>query len=123
MPRDLPLTGATGQVAQVPEETVYYCAQCGAEVTRARWEQAVEGGHEHTVFNPAGQVFRIVCFQEAPGVQAVGPASRHFTWFRGFVWRIGVCRACAAHLGWRYEAEGKPFFFGLIRSTLSTRRT
>ena len=56
-----------------------YCAACGHGVTRARWRIVRNGDHEHTVFNPAGQLFRVVCFAEAPGVAAIGEATDDFT--------------------------------------------
>lgn len=98
---------------------VYRCAACDATVTHERWGIAVDGGHERTFFNPAGLVFRILCFKEAPGVAAAGAASDAFTWFRGTAWRVGLCRGCGAHLGWRYEGNRAPaVFFGLIKSAL-----
>ena len=44
-----------------------YCAGCGHLVTRGRWRISRRDAHEHTVFNPAGRLFTIVCFGEAPG--------------------------------------------------------
>jgi len=81
----------------------------------------MNGDHEHVVFNPAGLVFRILCFKEAPGAVAEGAASGEFTWFNGWDWRIARCCGCALHLGWRYESsKDPPIFFGLIQSALVT---
>ena len=96
------------------------CAACGRLLTRGRWRFSMNGDHEHTVFNPAGRIFTVLCFKEAPGVAAIGEATDHFTWFRGYPWRVAVCRGCDAHVGWRYEAD--KVFFGLIKSKLTDRK-
>lgn len=112
---DLRVTGRDGGVA-------LHCALCGARITNADQAFAANGAHEHVVFNPAGAVFRVGCFRDAPGVQAMGEPSAEFTWFRGYAWRIALCRACGIHLGWRYEgADSPPLFFGLIRTMLTER--
>jgi hypothetical protein len=119
MPRDAPKldheAGAWGK------DIEYFCARCGHLVTRGQWELAMNGGHEHVFFNPAGIVFRIACFRDAPGAKAVGPASGVFSWFKGYLWRMGHCAGCDAHLGWRFEGAEQPqIFFGLIQSALTT---
>lgn len=96
------------------------CAACGRLLTRGRWRLTMNGDHEHTVFNPAGRIFTVLCFKEAPGVAAVGEPSDDFTWFKGYPWRIGVCRGCDSHVGWQYEAD--TVFFGLIKSKLTDRK-
>ena len=96
-----------------------YCARCEALVTRTRWAISKEG-HEHVFFNPAGHVFRILCFSEAPGARDYGPATDDFTWFKGYDWVLALCAECGAHLGWRYEgAAAPPVFFGLIKDRLT----
>lgn len=120
MPRDAPHHQA--ETASWEKDIDYFCAHCGAPVTRGRWEMSINGGFEHVFFNPAGMVFRILCFKEAPGAVAVGAASGQFTWFRGYLWRICACRSCDQHLGWRYEGTGEPrIFFGLIKDALTTQ--
>ena len=117
MPRD---AAATDSVAGVlPAEVAYLCARCRRLVTRGRWRLAMGGSHEHVVFNPAGIVFRVLCFKEAPGAVAAGEASADFSWFGGYSWRLALCAGCGAHLGWRYEGDGPPaIFFGLIKPML-----
>lgn len=120
MPRDAP--SAHVEAASWEKDIDYFCARCGAPITRGRWEMSLNGGFEHVFFNPAGIVFRILCFKEAPGAVAVGSASGQFTWFRGYLWRISACRSCDQHLGWRYEGTDKPrIFFGLIKDALTTQ--
>lgn len=120
MPRDAP----ADQIETVSwdRDIEYFCVRCGAPVTRGRWEMSMNGGFEHVFFNPAGIVFRVLCFKEAPGATAVGAASGQFTWFKGYLWRIAACTGCDLHLGWRFEgAEAPRVFFGLIKDSLTTR--
>jgi hypothetical protein len=97
-----------------------YCAACRTLVTRSRWRASVDG-HEHVVFNPAGIVFRILCFREAPGIVDQGEPSDEFTWFKGYQWNFGLCQGCGEHMGWGFTGEGAPaLFFGLIKGKLSS---
>lgn len=134
MPRDSAAADITAETDRegAESERLYRCALCNAEVTRGRWEMAMNGDHEHVVFNPAGMVFRILCFREAPGLSPIGRPDRAFTWFKPYAWRIGLCRSCGAHLGWLYEGQGDegqgderqgapPVFFGLIKAALVVR--
>jgi|AGTN01.3.fsa_nt_gi hypothetical protein len=122
MPRDATGLVTDGHVHEGPGGVAYFCARCGAFMTRAGFGMRMNGEHEHVVFNPAGQVFRILCFKDAPGAVAVGNASDRFTWFRGFTWRIALCRTCDIQVGWMYESGGAPaVFFGLMRSMLVER--
>ncbi len=111
-PRRRPETGTAG-------DDRLYCAVCGHPVTRQRWRIAVNGAHEHVVFNPAGRLFRIGCFAAADGAAAVGAPTLAFTWFKGFAWRVATCAGCGGHLGWRYAGDGGGDFFGLILNALS----
>lgn len=66
----------------------------------------------HTFVNPAGLVFRLTCYARADGCAAVGDPSTQWTWFPGHAWQVGICRSCAAHLGWRFS--GSQTFWGLV---------
>lgn len=95
------------------------CAACGCAITRHRWQISMRGDHIHTVFNPAGHVFTILCYADAPGVVLRGLPSPVFTWFPGYQWRLAHCRGCGAHIGWGFSADLNPgLFFGLIKSAL-----
>ena len=95
------------------------CARCGQLVTRTRWALSM-GGHEHVFFNPAGIVFRINCFAEAPGATDQGAPSDEFSWFKGYLWNFAMCTGCGEHLGWRFTgASDPPVFFGLIKGRLT----
>lgn len=41
-----------------------------------------------------------------------------WTWFPGRAWRIALCRGCGVHLGWSFEKEAMPPFFGLVKDRL-----
>ncbi len=102
------------------EEEKFYCAHCGHLITMGRWRIGMEGGHEHRFFNPAGMVFDISCFKEAPGAAATGEPTDEFTWFKGCSWQVALCRDCSTHLGWQFTGDGAPpVFFGLISDRLT----
>ena len=118
MPDQTPGDVAIDETA-LSEDDALYCADCGHLITRGRWRIRRNGDHEHTVFNSAGIVYRVVCFKEAPGVATRGDPSGEFTWFKGYAWRIANCTECGLHLGWRFE--GEDVFFGLVRTSLIQR--
>jgi len=99
-----------------------FCHRCEHLVTRERWAISCNGDHHHTVFNPAGHLFRVRCFEDAPGAGEAGEPTDEFTWFPGYLWRFAMCRGCGDHLGWFYEGERAPLtFFGLIATKLTTK--
>jgi hypothetical protein len=121
----IPLPGAQGESraasedkSDEKEEKAVRCAQCGHGITSPRERIDVQGMHRHTFFNPYGVIFEIGCFRAAPGCSYSGPATEEFSWFAGYGWRIAVCSACQAHLGWLYSAAGKGSFHGLILDNL-----
>ena len=93
------------------------CRACGSVVTGKDMKIQVSGRHAHTFFNPAGIVFELGCFRDAPGCLVVVFPSSEFTWFPGHLWRIALCRRCRIHLGWLFAMEGSTFY-GLILSKL-----
>lgn len=100
------------------EEEAIVCAECGHEITNHRHKMSKGGGFEHSFANPAGIVFQIGCFEEAPGVGAMGEESSEFSWFEGYTWQVVICRGCMTHLGWQYWSEGDTFY-GLILPRLA----
>lgn len=96
------------------EEALIRCRQCGHGVTHPAERTEKDGAHRHTFANPHGIVFEIGCFRSAAGCGYTGPATGEFTWFRGYRWRVGVCRACLTHLGWLFTSESTDAFYGLI---------
>lgn len=89
------------------------CKSCNAMITDENQRVDIAGSHQHTFFNPAGIVFELGCFKNAPGCSAMGESSAEFTWFAGYVWRVAVCRSCSAHLGWQFTGADN-LFYGLI---------
>ena len=96
-----------------------YCTGCGHLLTRTRWAIDI-GGHERVFINPAGRVFRIACFKEAPGTADWGLGTSEHTWFSGYAWTIQLCGSCGAHAGWRFDGSATPpVFFGLNKTALT----
>lgn len=108
---------------ETAEDDQLFCAECGASVTRESLATVRRDSHQHTVFNPMGQVFTIRCFDDAWGLLSPHEGRSEFTWFPGFVWRVAICGACGTHIGWRYDVRaGADRFYGLIRSRLVDSR-
>jgi hypothetical protein len=91
-----------------------FCRRCGWHVTDQASRITVDGSHNHTFFNPAGLLFELSCFREAPGCSVHGAASADFSWFTGYLWRVALCGQCTAHLGWRFENRYTTFFSLII---------
>ena len=99
-----------------------FCASCSHWITAKDWQISIKDGHEHTVFNPAGIVFHIGCFRDAPGCWATGKPSSDFSWFPGYRWRLALCEGCGKHMGWLFTGSGPiPAFYGLILNRLSDK--
>ena len=108
--------------SDVKEDDALYCAACSSLATRGRWRISINGDHAHTLANPAGLIFRVDCYKEAPGVRAFGTPSQEFTWFPGYDWQVAHCKVCEIQLGWQFTGDDAPaVFFGLIRPRLSDR--
>lgn len=113
---DLPVSDEEIKDRTEPLEAIY-CKACGIAVTSRGQKISVQGSHSHTFFNPAGIVFEVGCFRQAPGCYTAGEPSSEFTWFAGHVWSFALCRGCSAHLGWFFEM-GAAAFYGLILTNL-----
>jgi hypothetical protein len=101
-------------------EAVILCRRCGHPITRPKEQAAIGGAFRHTFANPSGRVFEIGCFQHAEGCGPSGELTDEFTWFRGYRWRLALCRACFVHLGWNFvSVSGSGSFWGLILNRLS----
>lgn len=92
------------------------CRACGHEITRTGARMSVDDSHAHVFSNPAGYVFEIGCFRNAPGCLSEGPTSTEFSWFPGFSWQVALCGGCRGLMGWRYRPvlDAGAGFFGLI---------
>ncbi len=103
-------------------ENKLFCASCGHWITHHDWKTSVKEAHEHTVFNPAGIVFTIGCFLDAPGCWATGQPSDQFTWFPTYKWRLALCEGCGKQLGWLFTGSNVlPVFYGLILNRLTDK--
>jgi hypothetical protein len=94
-------------------ERVWRCARCRQTVARDRDRREMDGRFDHVFMNPHGFVFHVGCFSAADGVQRRGGFTDDFSWFPGYDWSYAHCRACKAHLGWRFEGRTDGFW-GLI---------
>lgn len=99
--------------APAREKREIVCATCAHTITTVEARISVLDGHEHRFMNPAGLLFHIGCFAEAPGCLVIGPPSDEYPWFPGHSWRLALCAACAQHLGWHFQPRGGSGFFGL----------
>ncbi len=99
------------------EQKGLLCRRCHLLITSARERLEKDGSHLHTFFNPAGIVYEIGCFRNAPGCLPFGPSSTEFAWFSGYSWQVVYCRGCQQHLGWRFAGEDR--FYGLIVNKLA----
>lgn len=71
--------------------------------------------------NPHGFVHDVLTLSHAAGMLHGGPRVGADSWFPGYVWQIGVCGGCGAHLGWRYTAVSGAVpstFVGLRRAAV-----
>jgi hypothetical protein len=108
--------------AATEEGTPVLCASCGGRVTDTQSAIRVGEAHEHTFVNPAGIIYRVRCFSDAPGCSELGELTEEFTWFAGFAWRYAFCASCAEHLGWSYRSGGGAGFYGLVAERLAEGR-
>jgi len=116
-PGAVPTEAAEEKTAEEPEALVL-CRRCGQAIARPGDRTVRDGSHQHTFANPHGIVYEILCFQTADGCTTSGPATDEFTWFKGYRWRVAVCRACVIHLGWHFASDSGDRFFGLISDRL-----
>lgn len=109
----VPLEAVEEKKVDQPEALIL-CRNCGHAIARPNDRAERNGSHRHTFANPHGIVYEILCFSSAAGCAGSGPATDEFTWFKGYRWRVAVCRSCLVHLGWLFTAGSGDFFYGLI---------
>ena len=90
-----------------------FCKRCLNIITSNDMRIVVNGAHIHTFANPHGFFFRISCFSVAPGCTFQSSWTEAFSWFKGYSWRIEVCKKCGEHLGWRFRGV-ENLFYGII---------
>jgi hypothetical protein len=89
------------------------CVRCGHPITAGGWARAVGEAHEHSFVNPHGYLYRIGCFEQAPGCVPEGDEHPEYSWFEGYTWQLAQCGGCRSHLGWAFRRAGDRFH-GLI---------
>lgn len=102
-------------------EQAIICKLCGYRITSESAKIMVNNSHVHTFMNPAGIIYTFGCFQDAPGISAVGARSSEHTWFPGHSWQILICSNCKEHLGWLFR--NGDIFFALIVDKLANFST
>lgn len=115
------LDQAPGKDTETTEATddAIYCTNCGDMLTRTRWAISMDG-HERVFINPAGRVFRVCCFSDAPGAISAGDPTTEHTWFPHYAWNFTMCAGCGAHIGWLFFAnDSQQSFFGLMKTALT----
>lgn len=103
---------------RLEEERSLLCKECGHKLTSQNHAVDMQGKHRHTFFNPAGVLFEIGCFADAPGCEVWGVPTTEFAWFPGFAWRFANCAGCRSHVGWQF-LSGESSFYGLVLNRLT----
>jgi hypothetical protein len=111
---------AAGVHTREHDDRVVVCTGCSHVVTSSAARTEIAGRHEHTCVNPHGFVYRIGCYQSAPGLVGQGEVTDFHSWFAGYAWQIALCSRCSAHLGWAFSGS-EPRFFGLIADRIEER--
>jgi hypothetical protein len=117
--KELAPEDASSVVREDEPARVVVCAHCEARIAAADAKIDIDGRHRHTCVNPAGVVYRIACYREAPGAARQGEPSTYFSWFAGCAWQVLVCARCGVHLGWAFS--GAADFAGLIADRVIER--
>lgn len=104
--------------SRTEEEQKILCKVCQSLITSPIHRIEVHGQHHHVFTNPSGLTFEIGCFSFVPGGIHGGTPTLEYTWFKGYLWQITLCRHCFAHLGWFYQSHREDHFTGLILKNL-----
>jgi hypothetical protein len=120
---DDPARAGQSDETSAAERRIVSCRSCRHQLADCDAAIEIDGRHHHTCVNPAGIVYRIACYREAPGCAAEGAASEYYSWFAGYAWQIFVCGRCRLHLGWGFVGDGerRGDFVGLIRDRIEER--
>jgi len=94
------------------------CRNCHYKVALLSAKININNAENHIFENPAGIIYRVVCFSNAPGTINISDYTGENSWFHGYLWSISLCRSCNNHLGWHYDS-GSGDFFGLIADRLT----
>ena len=89
------------------------CSTCNYKITLLSDKIHINSADVHIFKNPAGIIYRVICFSQAPGSVNITEYTFENSWFSGYSWSISLCRLCNNHLGWHYSS-GSEEFYGLI---------
>ncbi|CAH0663825.1 unnamed protein product [Chilo suppressalis] len=100
---------------------VLCCASCLTDIARREHVFAMSSDGLHSNYtNLGGFVHDVVTVSRAHNISLEGGASHEYSWFPGYTWSIALCRLCAAHVGWRFDAMKRRLrpqqFYGLCRN-------
>ena len=101
------------------EKKWLHCHNCRQQITSEDQRLVINNSHIHTYTNPEDFMFRIGCFNTAPGCSYRGAPTRQYSWFAGYSWRYAECSNCHLHLGWHFQKSGGDNFSGLILALLT----
>ncbi|HEY4883808.1 MAG TPA: cereblon family protein [Myxococcales bacterium] len=100
-----------GGAVSTGDDSFWRCVACGAEVARDGDRIPLDGVATRAFMNPDGFEYVIAGFTHATGCRDASEPSAYWSWFPGCSWQVCLCRACGAHLGWRFS--GRADFYGL----------
>ena len=106
------------QDEQDKNKNILYCVLCKEVITTEDHRISINESHEHNFANPHGHTYAIGCFQNADGCINQGSPTYEWTWFKGYMWEISLCKNCNLHLGWHFQSENNNSFYGLILTKL-----
>lgn len=106
------------------DDARWHCVLCDGVIAEASDAMTVPGHPAvEPHLNPHGMVFMVRTFHTAR-IHVHGPMVPAFTWYPGYVWRVGTCPQCREHLGWMYlrvVGDGPQQFVGLIDGRITLR--
>jgi hypothetical protein len=104
---------------QPEKDRQVFCRQCYNLITDVAEQIEHQGSHTHHFANPEGILFHIGCFGSASGCGSIGTATEEWSWFRGYAWKVSLCRQCLTHVGWKYlSTTSAESFYGLVLARL-----
>lgn len=99
------------------------CRNCYNIIAKSSDRIPIHGADKHIFANPHGHVFEIVCVKNVTGCGHTGMTTDEFSWFKGYSWKIAVCRSCLVHLGWAFMGIDGDLFHGLILNQIVESRS
>lgn len=114
----VPADYAEPEAEETTDKKWVRCRNCSSKVALIDDRIKISQADTYIFENPAGIIFRVVCFSKASGVTDVTGYTGENTWFAGYMWSVSLCSGCNSHLGWHYSS-GSGDFYGLIADRLA----